>query len=215
MVSLNDISVKNLIGDKIISDLPEFYELKKVVENNIWHNESVFNHTIKILSLYESALFDKTDNDFLSRSLKKILSEKIDSVSKIDLFKLVILFHDISKIDTIILDRFGLTCCPEHEEAGCLKTKFILDRFALSDCCKEYILTIIKYHGIPHVILDNIKEAESLLKERSKIFFGIYPDLLLFCLLDTMGSHLKITDPENYNNRLVFYKKILINLGNF
>jgi hypothetical protein len=215
MIFLNDISVKNLIAGKMASDLPEFYKLKKVVENNIWHNESVFNHTINILSLYEDALSNNTDKDFLSELLKNILCDNIDGISKIDLFKLVILFHDISKIDTIVFDESYLTHCPGHEEAGYLKTKFILNRFAMSDCCKDYILKIIKYHGIPHVILDNIKGAEFLLNERSKNFLNIYPDLLLFCLLDTMGSHLRITNSENYNNRLVLYKKILINLNNF
>lgn len=211
MISLSDVNVKNIISDEFVVDLPELHDLKIVIENNIWHKESVFDHTLKIFSLYENALFIESENDFLSWALKNILSNEIDGVSKKDLFKLIILFHDIAKLDNIVFDKHGFTHCLGHEEIGYLKTKLILERFGLSASCREYILKMIKYHGIPHVALDNFEEAKTLLREKSKIFIDIYPDLLLFCLLDTMGSHLKISNPDDYGRRLDLYREIIIN----
>ncbi len=210
MILLDSINTKNLLNDKFITDLPEFYNLKKVIENSDWHNESVFSHTIKLLLFYEEILSNKLDNDFLYQIVKKNLFQRKDGILKKDLFKLVILFHDIGKKSTIIFNRSGTSQCPGHEKAGYIKTNIILNRFDLSISGRQYILKMIKYHGIFHVILDNIKEAEFLIKEKSKDFIDIYHDLLLFCLLDTIGSHLKINNLNNFNDRIYIYKKLLM-----
>ncbi len=47
----------NIKSGKLADIIPEFYELKKVVENNDWHNkETVFNHTLSVLDNLEKII---------------------------------------------------------------------------------------------------------------------------------------------------------------
>ncbi len=212
MIYVSDINYEKILSEELLVDLPELYKLRLVVESNIWHEESVFDHTLKILSLYERLDLMDHNNDMLVFSSQKILSGDINGISKKDLFKLVILFHDVAKFDTLVSDEHGFTRCPGHEELGYLQSKLILERFKISSSCRDYVLKIIKYHGIPHVVFDDISTAEALLGEKSKNFLDIYPDILLFCLLDTMASDLEVKDFSNYQNRIHLYKKILSSL---
>jgi CRISPR/Cas system-associated endonuclease Cas3-HD len=212
MIFIEDINTDNLISGEPEENLGAFYELKNTFENNAWHSENVFDHTISIMSVYEKFIADKNENTFLHSFLIKFLRSKIDTYYKFDLFRLVILFHDIGKNDTIIQDKSGFTSCPNHEEISFLKTKLLINKFNISSKAKEYVLRIIRSHGIIHKILDDTSTAGSILKEEKKKFINIYPDLLLFCMLDTVGSQLKNNKLDNYNERITFYKNALIEI---
>ena len=50
-MEINDISIKKLKTGDLKEELPEIYELSKVIENNYWHNhESVFGSYLKSAS---------------------------------------------------------------------------------------------------------------------------------------------------------------------
>jgi hypothetical protein len=50
MLKISDITIEKIKNDEFIKELPELYELKNVIENNLWHtNDSTFNHTLTVL----------------------------------------------------------------------------------------------------------------------------------------------------------------------
>lgn len=71
MLKISDISIEKLRNNEFQKELPEFYELKGVIENNSWHsNDPVFDHTLAVLKELEKLL--KSAND----KINSILSEK-------------------------------------------------------------------------------------------------------------------------------------------
>jgi len=50
MIKVSAINIKKLKDGEFKKELPEFYELKDVVENNAWHNDDiVFTHALMVL----------------------------------------------------------------------------------------------------------------------------------------------------------------------
>lgn len=98
------IDRRNIKSGKLVKLIPEFYELKKVIENNnSHHKESVFDHTFSVF-------------DNLGKTLRKLNKKN-------ELLKLAALFHDIAKKETIIINDNGLTSCPGHEDGGLGQSK--------------------------------------------------------------------------------------------
>lgn len=203
------LSKANIKSGKLISLIPEFYELKNVVENNDWHHkENVFVHTISVLDNLKKALRD------LNKETEQFLNKKIDNITRKDLLKTAALFHDIAKSETLINSN-GSTLCPGHEGRGSIKAKTILRRFKLSDKELKFILSIVKNHGLIHKILS--PENKNLQKEfanfNKRFFHSIYPELILLAFADTKGSYLIKTHPIEFKSRISFYRKEIKNLS--
>lgn len=184
--------------------IPEFYELKKVVENNFWHNEEiVFNHVLSVLDGLGKIV--RKANEKIRYSLDK----EIGNNSRGDLLWIATLLHDIAKKETLITVN-GIKRCPGHEKKGAEKTKRILKRFDLSEKESRIIVKIVRNHGLVHEIIspDN-KNFQKEYKNFKKKFSDIYIELILLALADTSGSYLKKTKPAEFRHRVIFYKKEL------
>lgn len=195
----------NIKSGKLIDLIPEFYELKNVVENNDWHHkESVFDHTLSVLDNLEKAFRD------LSKETKRFLNKKIDNNTRKNLLKIATLFHDIAKKETIISNN-GSTSCLGHENKGPIKAKTILKRFKLSDKELKFILSIVKNHDSINKILppDGQNFQKELASLKKIFFYNIYPELLLLAFSDTVESYLAETRPTEYKSRISFFKKEL------
>ncbi len=122
------------------------------------------------------------------------------------------LFHDISKNDTFAYKRWFWTCCPGHEQEWALKIIPILNRFDLSEVEKQLIILLIKFHWEIHYILDsdNVSIKRDILLYRRK-HEKIYIELIVLALADTLASDLDTYDKDNFNFRLDFYKKEILN----
>ena len=109
MIKVSAINIKKLKDGEFKKELPEFYELKDVVENNAWHNDDVvFTHTLAVL---------KKLGEITKRANNKInsyLSQKVDGNTRGQLLFLATLFHDIAKPETFASEE-GSTLCPDHE----------------------------------------------------------------------------------------------------
>jgi len=97
------------------------------------------------------------------------------------------LLHDIGKKDSI----------PDHVLIGARKAEKILTRLKFSSKDRDYIVTIVKLHGLT----TDLNQAENLRRRYPEIF----NDLMIFGLADTQGSHLKQNNPRDYHHRLNFY----------
>lgn len=229
-VNISILNKRDIKSGKLAKLIPEFYELKKVVENNPWHNrESVFNHTLSVLEGMEKIIRDS------KKEIKQALNEIIDKNSRKNLLYVAALLHDIGKKETVIDLGDGARGCPGHEEKGAEKVEKILKRFDLSQKEFKIITDIVRNHGVIHDIvgLGNIDFRKDITKEHSlthaviglenknfqeeyknfkKKFSNIHLELILLAFADTIGSYLKKTKPTEFHQRINFYKKELKNL---
>ncbi|MCX6764771.1 MAG: HD domain-containing protein [Candidatus Nealsonbacteria bacterium] len=200
-----DITIEKIEKGEFSIILPEFYELKKVIEDDgFWHSrDSVFNHTIGVL---------KGLGSFLKGANRKILnylSQEITDHSRKDLLFLAALFHDIAKDETII-KKDGKTSCPGHEEKGYQKVKSILDRIDLSEKEKNFVSQIIKNHGVLHIMVypgnNNLEEEYRVFRSD---FSEIFLEIIIFSLIDNLGNQLQKNYPDEFDFRINFYQKAL------
>jgi len=200
MIEIKDITIEKIKSGEIKNELPEFYDLKDVFENNSWHHETTFEHVLSVLEKY---------NNFLDNHNLNYLDEKVENNSKKDLLKIAILLHDMSKKETIVQNDDGTTSFPKHEAKGGMKIKNILDRFNIADKEKEYIISIVSNHGQPHNILSDRENCEQKLKDLENEIKDFYRETLILVMCDTMGSKLKENNEEEYSFRVGKYKDIL------
>ena len=97
------------------------------------------------------------------------------------------LLHDIGKKDSIA----------NHVLIGARKAEKILVRWKFSPKNRDYIVPIVKLHGLT----TDLNQVENLRRRYPEIF----NDLMIFGLADTQGSHLKQNNPKDYQYRVNFY----------
>lgn len=202
---LNKRSIKS---GKLAKLIPEFYELKKVIENSPSHNkESVFDHTLSVLDNLGKIIRNS------KKEIKQVLNKIVDKNLRKDLLYVAALFHDIGKKETIVDLGGGVKECPGHCQRGGEKTKKILKRFNLSKKESKFIVDIVRNHGLINNIIapdnENFRKEYQNFKKR---FSRIYLELFLLSFADAIGSYLKKTKPAEFRHRINFYKKELKNL---
>ena len=231
--NISIINIRDIKNKRLAKIIPEFYELRDVIENNPWHNqEPVFNHTLSVLDNLEKVIHNS------SKDIKRALTEVVDKNSRNDLLYVAALFHDIGKKETITDLGNGVRGCPGHERKGTGKAEKILKRFDLSKREFKIITGIVRNHGVIHDIiglgckdfrksvgkerslthvvtgLENKNfqtEYKSFKKEFSNISY--YLELILLAFADTVGSYLEKTKPAEFRHRVNFYKKELKSLS--
>lgn len=205
--NISCLNRKNILSGKLKELIPEFYELKDVIENTNdgWHdNESAFEHTLLVMTALEK-LFLKA-----SGRLKKTLNQKIDTNTRRILLKVAAIFHDIAKKETIIKDENGFTSCPGHAEMGAKKTEKILERFDLSEKEKQFVSDIIAGHMYLHLLLipDNSASFQKDFTSMKNRFLNyIYPELILLDYADTIDAGIRKTRPKEFRYRIDFYRR--------
>lgn len=206
IIKIENITINKLKQGKFKEELSEFYELKKVIENNSWHNnESTFTHTLAVLTELEK-FFRNNKNT----KIKNYLNKKVDNYSRKDLLFLATVLHDFGKKETIIKNG-KISFFPKHEDVSVFKAKKVLKKFALSKREKNIICGTIRKHSDLHDIIDddnkNLKKQFAKLMKQSKDFSI---ELVIMVMADTVASYLKKTMPRKYNFKINFYKKSLI-----
>lgn len=180
--------------------IPEFYELKYVIENNEWHHkDSVFNHTVSVM-LNLGKLFQK-----YNKRLTGHMNRKIGSYSARKLLFLSALLHDIAKKETIAVKK-GITSCPRHGLKGAVKAGFIVKRFDLSAKEKNFVASIIRNHLLIYKMF--LMGAKTRSKSEAK-HKSILIELSLLSIADMLGTQFKAENPEEFQKRLRFYEDVL------
>ncbi|MFH0869979.1 MAG: HD domain-containing protein [archaeon] len=203
MLKLEDISIGKLRSGKLIKELPEIYELKKIIEINPWHDhDSVFDHTLSVmknLSLVEKKLGKKG---------KALLGRKIGPHSRKGLLFLAATLHDIAKGETLRI-HVGLTSCKGHDILGAEKAKKMLNRFNLSAKEKAFIVGIIRMHHLVHNIFDESDDIPRSFREFKDSHSDLFLELTMLGYADTLGCKPEKSVLENLRLRFKFYKGML------
>lgn len=200
------LDIDKIKSEAFLNLIPELYEVREVIENEGYYhnNDSVFNHTLRVLEKLEESLKDVKDK------ISDYLNQKITNYTRKELLLLATLFHDIGKKETMAKDSNGLTSCPGHAEKSVERTREILSRFDLSEKEKDFILQIIKAHMLLYLIVkpENDKLDEQFNEVRIK-HPDIFLELVLLAMTDILGTQLKENRPEEFDFVINFYKKFL------
>lgn len=193
-IKISEFTIERIKNEEFKELVPELYELKKITENNPWHNnENVFNHTITVV-----------------RELDKLIAKAGVKLKK-EILILGTIFHDIGKLETFTKDNDS-TKCLGHEVMGSEKMKEIIKRFDLSEKEQELVVKIVKNHGVVHDILSLPKEEIKEQIDNFKLEYSdIFLELLLLAKADLLGSQLKINKPEEFKFKLDYLNELLIN----
>ena len=202
MLNLSDFSVENIKSGKLADQLPEFYALKDIIENNAGHiNDPVFDHCVRtgeaMFSLY-------TD---LPQKIKNILQEKIGIESRKELLFISALLHDVGKLKVPMDNQGGFI---GHELAGAeLARDFILKRINISPEVQAHIVSIIENHGMLHAMSNDPERLKDRVLEVGQKYPSIFLELILLVLADLIASDLLALNPTVYNFKVSFFKQTL------
>jgi len=202
----NLVNVEDLKSGKLMDLVPEFYELKEVVENDgIWHDkQAVFDHTLRVMASMQKNF------DLINDRTKKLLDERINGLTKKNLLEITGLLHDISKKETFKVVN-GLTQCPNHWEEGAIKSIKILKRLGFSEDQIHFVSELIKNHMLIHNALwkdQNFKKIPEIKKDLKED----YPAQLLLAFADMMGCDMDKLRPDEFKSRVGSYQKEIENL---
>lgn len=208
MIKVSAINLSAIKNNSLKTQLPELYELKKVIENSrtSHKNDSVFDHTLRCWEKIEEYLKGA------DRKINSYLEQKIDSHTRKQILFLGILFHDIGKKETIVTEN-GFTKCPKHAEIGAEKVKPILNRLDLSQREKEFVMDLTRYHLVPFLIVTSSnQEIDYQITSVQKEYPNIFLELILIGMADILGNQLKEGDPNEFSFRIKYYQKTLKNI---
>ncbi|MFA6390969.1 MAG: HD domain-containing protein [Patescibacteria group bacterium] len=181
-----------------LKKIPELSILRKIVENNIVHNnENVFDHTHKVLE----------NTELLTRRFQIKGRKKF-------LLLLSAVLHDYGKKETLVTKDDNTTSCPGHEIVSekLIRENMFLDRFILSEEEKLWILTFIGNHNKIHETLDKDDLFFETSIEKLRLEFpNMILEYLLFGMADLQNSDFKNYDEAGYNRRIKLLENKLIN----
>ncbi len=184
---------------KKITNTPEFLCLKKVVENNPYHDrEDAYSHSLATYQIAQNNIKGEfITNSEAKKLFEEFLNERVTGWRKEDLLILIALLHDFGKslffeengqTESILsIKPNGDTQCSGHEYWGSVFVKDFLKQFGLPQEVIEYISTIIRLHDslstdyfnpkldwpIELIIKDLKSRAEGFYKEA---LFNVYCD---------------------------------------
>lgn len=183
--------------------LPELYNLRLIIENNLWHSkQNAFDHTVAVFrSLEKIFRFDFLTDLRKKEIIEQYLKTKVGRYSRKELLMIATILHDIAKTDTLIKDSSDFTSCPDHEIIGSFMVDAFSDRFNLDVKGKEQVAKIIHYHGF----ISSIMEL-ALAKENAGKYFDLFRkivgdnwrELIIFMYADLSGSDLKKSAPASF-----------------
>ncbi len=195
-----------------------------------WHQWGIITHTKMFEKAYNEETLKYLEQWGIYNEVQNQMSEEIDSVSKDQLLRIAILFHDLGKFTTRKIKE-KLFSFKEHEIASgeiIRSSEFsamLKQEYNLTDAQIEYIAQCAELHYVFGVIRDQAKKSNGYnfafiqsdeFKEQIKQILTQYPNFqleigLLF-LADTLGKtdiRIEGKDDEEIESQEAAINKIL------
>ncbi len=213
MLTVTNDTIAELRDGRYRHEIPDFYTLKNIVENNAWHlSQPVLDHSLVSAEKLLEIMSSNTLLSGMRSSFDSYLAQDIDGVSKSELFKIAVLLHDIGKITTLDVHADGTTWCPGHAEVGAGLVPRYMSLFGLTHTQETYISQIVRFHMVPFeqlgAALDD-GDVASHLAEIARQLPGGYPELLVLAYADMSGCVLPAETVGNYQARVSIIKRAL------
>ena len=212
--NIPDITSDNLQSGALGSWVPELYAQKNVIAVNPWHDhQSIFDHTVKVLSSAEHIMTFPFIEEKLKEKLLAYLAKRVDGVSRRSTILAVNLLHDVGCASAMVIDaKTGQNSCPGHEISGRDMSIGICRRWGLSEILIDRISTLIFCHLDIHKAINKSLAGgnnEKILNELQKSTGDTYLELLIQGYADVAGSDLPILEPKQFLLRENIYKEAL------
>jgi len=213
-LNILQITTNDLKDKKYLTEFPEFYQLKKYIENSSWHlNQSVFDHVIAVYASAEMLICGQLINNTNTlKPIKSYLSQTIGNQNREAIFRLAVLLHDNAKSDTLVIDQAGNAGCPGHELIGATKVWNYQKRFNFDNVAMEAVERIVRYHGLTSeminqsIVTGKLQKYYQLLSETVGNVLG---ELILLMYADLSGSDLKKSDQKAFEDRIKILNKYI------
>lgn len=187
------------------ASIPDFYSLATVIENNPWHvRQPVLDHSLlsahKLLQLLGASFLPAGSHS----TFRGYFERQIDDVSRLELFKIAVLLHDIGKLTTLVVQPDGSTWCPGHAAKGADMVPDEVTLFDLTTKQTTYVAEVVRYHMVPFELLGaaletgDVKTNTDMIKATAP---DLFPELLLLAYADMSGCILAHETEPNYEAR--------------
>jgi UTP:GlnB (protein PII) uridylyltransferase len=202
---LPEISAEALEKHELEKYFPEVYALEGDFENNPWHDkEDFFKHTCSVVRTLENVIGEHP-------RFSPYLSERIVQTSRRVLLLLAALYHDSGKRKTVKQFEDGLRECPGHQAVGASIFLETSKRFGLPGVESSRVYELILHHHDLHEAAAK-QDSQELFEAVRRQNPDIIIDLAPHTLADTLPSHLKESNPEEYELRISALEEFLTSL---
>ncbi|MBP7774454.1 HD domain-containing protein [Candidatus Woesebacteria bacterium] len=205
-INLLTLTAASLKEKRYLAELPEYYALESVVENNPWHDhQNVLDHVIKVYAAIEQLLKFEERADSQKTFLHSYFSRTIGNHSKKEILCGAALLHDIAKIDTLVTTVDGNSYCPGHELIGASRVHKFSERLGLDAVSTGYVEKIVRYHGFISEILNYILtygNKQKYFELFSETVGNVALELVLHLQADIHGCDLERLDKTGFDQRI-------------
>jgi len=205
-INILKITSESLKEKAYLDVFPEYYNLAKVTENSLWHNnQNVLDHVIGVFEGLEKVLKFESVPDLHRDLVERYLSEVLGNKTRREILIVATLLHDIGKAETLMQRPDGTAGCPGHELVGAAQVKNFAERFGLDSQAESYVERIVRYHGFIYQILELIVANGQ--KNKYLVIFketvgDVALELVLLMRADLFGSDLEAGDEKAYKDRV-------------
>lgn len=194
------MTLDRLRAGAYVTDFPELYALRKVIENSPSHQQqNVFDHEMAVYESLETSLTGSALPEEAKGKWLAYLAQLVTTLTKAEVLKIAALCHDLAKSETAIQHSDGTVTCPGHEHLGAVRAVQIAERFGASQVESERVSRIVLHHGFIAQVLELIVahgQAEHFWIVFTEAVGDVWPELLLLMHADLHGSDLGKANPE-------------------
>lgn len=204
-INLQALTAASLREKQYLAELPEYYALETVVENNPWHDrQNVLDHVIKVYAALEQLLEFGECADLQKTFLFKYFSHAVGNHSRKEIVCAATLLHDIAKSDTLVTTADDSSYCPGHELIGASRVHKFSKRLMLDAVAADYVERIVRYHGFISEILNYILmygNKQKYFELFSETVGDVALELVLHMQADIHGCDLERLDKTGFDQR--------------
>lgn len=213
VINVHSLSAASLKAGDYRSELPEFYALAGIVENNAWHlKQDVLLHVITVVEALQGLFSLEFLDGALQEKGQEYLSKRVGKFSAKELLLIATVLHDVAKSEIYIKDPHGGTRCPGHEIIGASRIKRFSERFGLDNEGEQRVSEIVRLHGFVVDVLTlalNLGAAARHVEILRDAAPGIALELTLFAYADMLGSDLKKINEQEFVSRERLVKEFI------
>lgn len=206
-LSLANFTPDRIMKDEFVTVLPEYYELKAVVESQPWHDhQTVFDHSLKSAVALETIIRFEQLPEPASTALTNYLAQKYENHSRLQVLRLATLLHDAGKLISLQHDPQGNTSSPSHGVLGAWVARPLVDKFAMADSEKQVVLDLITNHLVATDLIEmsvaNNTSAQKVVELLQAHRPDIAVELVVLGYADWLGCDIRATVREERQKRV-------------